>query len=343
LIVRALPPEPLEDRIAAMKVAEQYLNSFGITSITNATGNLHEIEVYGAMRDRGLLTLRTRTAFAEVSVNHRLTPQFLADLDRARTKYHDDWVSANLVKFFSDGAGNTTSRFEPAADGSHAEPWYALDEFTKIVTELDKRGYQVETHALGNKSARMVLDGYEAAEKANGPKDRRFRMEHAGSITPDDVPRFAKLSVIPDLQPGFCCAADVPGGQKAHQWQSIEKSGAVMAFSSDWPCTWPPDPYIGIQQAVTRVVRRYGFPPPEGPPSYSLPEERLTVEQAVQAYTKNSAYARFSEKLIGTLELGKEADLAVLSQDIFTVAHDKIGHTKAMMTMVGGKVVYEMK
>jgi hypothetical protein len=104
LIVRSLPEESLEERMALLRNAAHYLNSFGITSVTNATGNLKEIQTYAALRDRGELTVRTRTAFAEVSVNQHLTPQFLADLEKARNTYHDDWVSANLVKFFADGA-----------------------------------------------------------------------------------------------------------------------------------------------------------------------------------------------------------------------------------------------
>jgi predicted amidohydrolase YtcJ len=340
LIVRSLPVEPIEDRMAVLRNAAHYLNSFGITSVNNATGNLREIETYAALRDRGQLTIRTRTAFAEVSVNHHLTPQFLADLDKARTTYHDDWVSANLVKFFADGAGPTTARFDSGFDGPHSPTWYDPTEYRKIVIELDKRGYQIMTHAIGNAAIRMVLDSYENLEEINGPKDRRLRMEHVGAITPQDMPRFAKLSVIPDLQPSFCCGPD-NGEQKANQWKTILNNGAQMAFSSDWPCSWPPDPYIGIQEAVTREINRPNTPP--GAPRYSLPEERITVEQALTAYTRTSAYARFSDKQLGTLESNKYADLVVLSQDIFTAQPGDIGKTKALMTMVGGKVVYERK
>ncbi|MGD1097262.1 MAG: amidohydrolase [Bryobacteraceae bacterium] len=337
LIVRALPVEPLEERMAVLRNAAHYLNSFGITSVNNATGNLREIETYAALRDRGELTIRTRTAFAEVSVNHHLTPQFLADLDKARTTYHDDWVSANLVKFFADGAGPTTARFESGFSGPHSPTWYEPEDYRKIIMELDKRGYQIMTHAIGNAASHMVLDAYEQLEEMNGPKDRRLRMEHAGAIIPDDISRFAKLSVIPDLQPAFCCGPD-NSQQKANQWQSLIKAGAEMAFSSDWPCSWPPDPYLGVQQAVMREVRR---PNASGTPEYSLPDERLTVEQAITAYTKTSTYARFSDKQLGTLEDGKDADLVVLSQDIFTAQPAQIGKTRALMTMVGGKIVFQ--
>src|ERR1700691_1742928 len=156
-----------------------YLNSFGITSATMATGNLADIELLGKMRDRRLLTLRTRTAFGAVAVNHHLTPKFLADLEKARANYHDSWVAANLVKFFSDGLTDP--------------PLYTPAEFQKLVLELDKRGYQLMTHSLGVDSAHMVLDAYQAAEKTNGPRDRRFRMEHADYLNPEDIPRFRQL------------------------------------------------------------------------------------------------------------------------------------------------------
>ena len=120
-----------------------------------ATGSLADIELYGKMRDRGLLTLRTRTAFGAVAVNHHLTPQFLADLDKARSNYHDSWVSANLVKFFSDGLTDP--------------PVYTPEELKKLYVELDKRGYQLMTHSIGVASARMVLDAYQAAEKTQWP------------------------------------------------------------------------------------------------------------------------------------------------------------------------------
>ncbi len=338
LIVRALPAEPLDERMAVLREASHFLNRYGVTSVVNATGNLEEIEVYGALRDRHQLTVRTRTSFAEVSVNHHLTRQFLADLEKARTRYHDDWVSANLVKFFADGAGATSAQLQAAPDGSHAAPWYEPAEFQKIVLELDKRKFQVMTHSIGDAASRMVLDAYEQVEKINGPRDRRFRMEHLFSLTPQDIPRFAKLSVIAEMQPSFCCASSAPN--RTHRWQTLEKSGALLAFSSDWPCTWPPDPFVGIEEAVTRQVRPLPGSLNSGAPEYFMPEERLTVEQAVNAYTRASAYARFSEDRLGTLEPGKEADLVVLSQDIFSVPHEDIGKTRAVLTMVGGKVVF---
>ena len=330
LVNRALPARPLDEEVALLRDAVRYLSRYGITSIVNATGDLHEIRLYGALRDRGELTVHTRTAFGAVAVNHHLTPEFLADLDQARTTYHDDWVSANLVKFFSDGVGNPPPMFYDPAEYKH------------LVLELDKRGYQIVTHAIGAGATRMVLDTYEALEKANGTKDRRLRMEHLFAIQPEDMSRFAILSVTAGMQPSFCCA-NLP--TRSHEWHSLEKSGATLSFSSDWPCSWPPNPMAGIQQAVVREVRRpinmHG--PAAGSPEYYLADERLTVEEAVNAYTRGGAYAGFFNNRAGSLEPGKQADLAVLSEDIFTVPHDRIGATRVLMTMAAGKIVFDIR
>jgi predicted amidohydrolase YtcJ len=170
----------------------------------------------------------------------------------------------------------------------------------------------------------------------------------------------AKLSLIASLQPTFCCDEngsnyDPRDRTTTDRWQSMEKSGVKLAFGSDWPCTWPPNPLVAIQEAVTRTIWR----PAKGGKDFPggvfdgagqggtvptkdsyVPEERLTVEQAVNAYTQGSAYARFSDDRTGTLEAGKEADLAVLSQDIFSAKPEEIAQARVVITMVGGKVVF---
>ena len=340
-----------DEKLALLRDASHYLNRYGITSVVNATGSLPEIELYAALRDRGELTVRTRNSFGAVAVKHHLTPQFLADLETARSRYHDDWVSANLVKFFTDGGSGMVPPlvYEPA-------------EYKKLVLELDKRGYQVMTHALRGDSAHMVLDTYEEVEKTNGPRDRRFRMEHAEIFPPEDLPRFTKLGVVVSTQPSFCCSDtgsnfDPQDKTPTDRWRSLAQSGVTLAFSSDWPCTWPPDPFVGMQQVVRRTVWHAaatssmvggifdGGGQGGAVPTLSayVPEESLTVEQAVKAYTIGSAYARFSEDRLGTLENGKEADLAVLSQDVFTAATADLAKTRVMMTMVGGKIVFTAK
>jgi predicted amidohydrolase YtcJ len=344
----AFPLFTTEEKLALLGEGSRHLNRYGITSVVNATGSLVEIELYAALRDRGQLTVRTRTSFGAVAVNHHLTPEFLASLEKARLSNRDGWVSANLVKFFADGGS-----------GMIPPLTYEASEYQKLVMELDKRGFQVMTHVLRGDSAHMVLDAYEAVEKQNGPRDRRFRLEHADILFAEDLPRLAKLQVVASMQPTFCCTDnganfDPADKTPTDRWRSLLQSGATLAFGSDWPCTWPPDPFVSIQQSVTRQVWRDpattaffgGIVDGAGQagaftvPMAYVPEERITVEQAVDAFTRGSAYARFSDDRTGTLETGKEADLAVLSQDIFSAPHDEIAKIKVLATMVAGKFVF---
>jgi predicted amidohydrolase YtcJ len=339
---------PREEQLAMVQGATRYLNSLGITSVVNATGDLAEIELYGTLRDRGTLTVRTRTSFGAVAVQHHLTPGFLADLEQARRLYHDDWVSANLVKFFADGG---TGLIPPLV--------YTAHDYETLVMELDSRGFQLMTHALRADSVHMILDTYERLEQAHGPRDRRLRIEHADLVDAVDLPRFARLSVTAVMQPSFCCGDD--GGNidpadevPSDRWHTLQQSGAVLAFSSDWPCTWPPDPFVSIQQAATRQVWKsadtanIAGEPLDGAGqggaavtgAVYVPEERISVVDAVRAYTQGSAFAAFSDRQVGTLQVGKLADLAVLSQDIFAVPLESIGKTRVLTTMVGGKIVY---
>ena len=339
----------VERQLQLVRDATRYLNSFGITSVVNATGDLAEVRLYGTLRDRGELTVRTRTAFGAVAVRQTLAPGFLAQLEEARSSYHDDWVSANLVKFFADGS---TGMVPPLV--------YDAADYERLVMELDGRGFQLATHALRADSVHMILDTYEHLEQAHAPRDRRLRIEHADLIDAGDIPRFKALGVIADMQPTFCCGAD--GGNfdpataiPSDRWQSLEAGGALLAFSSDWPCTWPPDPFVSIQQAVTRQVweskdtanvagtpldgAAQGGARPTG--AIYVPEERISVGDAVRAFTQGSAYAAFADDRVGTLEAGKLADLAVLSQDPFTADPGSIARTRVTLTMVGGRIVFQ--
>jgi predicted amidohydrolase YtcJ len=337
-----------EDQLSMIQVATRQLNSYGITSVVNATGDLAEIKLYAALRDRGDLTVRTRTAFGAVATPHQLTPQFLADLEEARTTYHDEWVSANLVKFFADGF---TGLLAPLV--------YRPEQFKALVVDLDRRGYQLMTHATRFDTVHMVLDAYEEAERSNGPRDRRLRIEHSSSVRDADFPRYAALSVINVTSPGFCCGesgtnADPKEPTPSDQWQTFLKNGVVLGFSSDWPCSWPPNPFVSIQAAITREIwhsddtadivdlpldgAALAGARPTG--KVYTPEQRVSVRQAVDAFTQGSAYAAFEETQLGTLEAGKLADLAVLSQDIFSVPPKTVGKTAVVLTMVGGRIVH---
>src|SRR6202790_4207756 len=339
----------MEEQLAMIQVATRQLNSYGITSVVNATGDLAEIKLYAALRDLRQLTVRTRTAFGAVATPHQLTPAFLADLEAARTAYHDEWVSANLVKFFADGF---TGLIAPLV--------YRPEQFRSLVVELDRRGYQLMTHATRFDTVHMVLDAYEEGIRTNGPRDRRLRIEHSSSVRDADFPRYAALSVINVTSPGFCCGefgtnADPKEPTPSDQWQTFLKDGVELGFSSDWPCSWPPNAFVSIQAAITRDIwhsddtadiidlpldgAALAGARPTG--KVYTPGQRVTVQQAVDADTRGSAYAAFGESQFGSLEVGKFADLAVLSQDIFTVPPRTVGKTAVVLTMVVGRVVHE--
>ena len=252
------------------------------------------------------------------------------------------------MKFFADGS---TGLVPPLVYEPHA--------YEKLVMELDRRGFQLMTHAIRSDSVHLALDTYERLEKEHGARDRRLRIEHADVVEPADVARFGALSVIADMQPTFCCGEDGLNYDPGHpvmtdRWHSIAAGGAVLAFSSDWPCTWPADPFVAMQEAVTRQVWKSADTDAIAGGSLDGaaqggavttggvygPEERVTVEQAVAAYTRGGAYAAFAEDRVGTLAVGKLADLVVLSQDPFAVAPEAISRTRALATWVGGRLVY---
>jgi len=325
---RALPPMPMDEQVRIMEASEHYLNSLGITSVVAMTGGLSELRAWDAVRQRGELTLRVRQSFGAVAVNHHMTPQFFADLETARSTWHDDWLSANLVKFFMDG--------DPTP------PLYTASDYNAIVTELDRRGYYVATHALTTIGVKMVLDGYQAAETANGEHDARMRLTHGQRINPEDLPRLAKLHLVLSTQPAFCCEYGGDFVKMENPWRTVWDSGTHMVFDSDWPCSWPPSPIAGIEEAVNRWdYRHFGLHGPLTPLKHDhQPEQALTAEEALIAYTRNAAYANHTETKLGTLEPGKLADIVVLTRNVLDLPKAEISSARVSATIVGGKLVY---
>jgi predicted amidohydrolase YtcJ len=206
----------------------------------------------------------------------------------------------------------------------------------------DKAGLQVMVHAIGDRAIRLQLDIYERVEREDGARDRRFRIEHAQHPAPSDIPRFAKLNVIASMQPYHAIddgrwADAVIGRERAkstYAFRSILDTKAHLAFGSDWFVA-PPTPLEGIYAAVTRSTLDGKHP--EG----WVPEQKITVEEALRAYTSGSAYASFDENGKGTLERGKLADFTIIDRDLTRIPPAEIRDAHVLMTIVGGKVVYE--
>jgi predicted amidohydrolase YtcJ len=335
-------PAEWEADKAIMRRGMAHAAQHGITSFHNMDGNFYQLQLMAALEEDGTITVRGQFPY------HFKRPMTLADLEKASEmarRYRSDWVSSGLVKVFMDGVLESGTAFlvEPYADRPdwHGEPYFSNEDFAELATEIDRRGLQIAVHAIGDGAVRRVLNGYEAARKANGARDSRHRIEHIELITEEDLPRLAELGVIasmqPPHQPGGICFPLEPTisriGEKrrylAYAWRRIKETGAALAFSSDWPVS-PIDPITGIGAAVTRKVWQ------EGDPDHSV-----DLHDAIAAYTIGGAYAEFAEDRKGMLKPGYFADLVILDSDIEAVEPERIHEVRPRMTICGGRVTYE--
>jgi hypothetical protein len=253
-----------------------------------------------------------------------------------------------VLKGFADGSlGSTTALFfKPYLDAPNTSG-LASDEMTPQGAMLDRilsadaAGLQVAIHAIGDKANHLILDMYEQAEQNNGERDRRFRIEHAQHLRGDDIGRFGKLHVIASMQPYHCIddgrwAEKRIGSERAkgaYAFRSLLDTGAILAFGSDWAVA-PLDPILGIYAAVTRITLDGKHP--DG----WIPEQKISVDDALRAYTLGSAYASFDERIKGSIESDKLADIVVLSDDILTIAPEQIRNVRVELTIFDGRVVY---
>lgn len=346
LVSKVMPKPTREEKLDAIRAGLKAANQYGLVRVHSAAGDFGDLDLFNYLRREGQLTVRFYVA--KVIRPPSLTPEDLKDIERARARYHDDWIAAGAAKVFMDGVveSHTAAMLAPYSDDPHliGTPNWKQAHYNQAVTELNEHGIQVFTHAIGDRAVRMALDGYQKSAVTTGHDDLRNRVEHIETISPQDIPRFAQLNVIASMQPLHANPdedTDVwirnVGPQReqlAFAWNTLEKSGAHLAFGSDWPVVTL-NPWPGVQCAVTRQT-------PEGRPAGGwIPSERITVEQAIAGYTIGAAYAGHREKTEGSLEPGKLADLIIVSQNPFEVDPDKLGATQVVLTMVGGRVVYQ--
>jgi len=347
LMQKAAPQPTTEDRVAAIRAGIIEAHRVGITSVQNAGGSAEDLELYASLRKRGELTLRVYQA---LSVNGTVGEAELAQLGAVREQFGDDpLLKAGAVKLVADGVveSHTAAMLEPYDNQpGTGDARYTAEQLNKTVAMLDREGWQVMTHAIGDAAVRMTLDAYEAAAKANPATERgrRHRVEHIETIDPVDIPRFGKLGVIASFEPVHATPSPTPGdvwstnigAERASHgwlWASIAKAGGRLAFGSDWP-VMTLDPLIGLHVAVNRTTV-------EGLPEGGwLPAERLPLRQAIDAYTSDAAWASFDEQRKGALVRDMLADLVVLSEDIFDGPTTRLTEVHVMVTIVDGKVVY---
>jgi len=265
-----------------------------------------------------------------------------------RSGLGDDWVRVGALKILSDGAmgSGTGAFFAPYADDPKTSGLllYPVPELERMIREADAAGFQLAVHAVGDRANSIVLDAFQKAAQANGARDRRFRIEHAQVVRKSDLKRFKALGVIASIQPSHCIddmrwAEKRIGAERSHDsynFRSFTGAGIAVAFGTDW-FVEPLDPRISLYAAVTREFTT------GGPPGGWHPEEKLSLEEALDLYTRGSAYAEFTEKDKGTLERGKLADFVVFARDFRSLPPAEILKTDVDLTVVGGRVVFERR
>lgn len=344
---RVAPQPTREERLEALRQGFHEANRFGVVRVHGLGGDAEYLNLYDELRRKGQLTLRFYTSV--VAQPPDLTAEQIDNMEKIRRAYHDEWISGGAVKFRFDGVieAHTAAMLEPYTDDPGQSGFLKWEpaNYKQAVAELDRRGFQIFTHAIGDRAIRVSLEAYENAAKVNGTKDARHRVEHIEDSSAADIPRFGPLGVIASMQPLHAYPNDnilkvwarnvgLERAERAWAWRSIADGGGRLAFGSDWPVVTI-NPWPGVQNLLTRQTT-------EGnPPGGWIPQMRIKLAEAIEGYTLGGAIAGHREKTEGSLEAGKLADLIVVSQDLFHIEPSKIGQTEVLLTMVGGQVVYE--
>ena len=279
-----------------------------------------------------------------------LTREFIAGFRRLgiRAPYGDPWLRLGLVKGYTDGSLGSRSAYmlTPYSDAPDTRglPQHSDAGLDSLVAEADAAGLQVILHAIGDAANRQALDAIERAERINPAHERRHRIEHAQVLAPADIPRFRQLGVIASMQPTHA-TSDMRWAEQrigperlkgAYAWRTLLNAGATVIFGTDFPVE-PINPVEGVYSAVTRQSRDE----PGTPPGGWMPEQRLTREEAIRLYTAAPAFGEWQEKVKGTLRPGMFADFVIWSADLLTIPPAEILKAEPVMTVVGGRVVYE--
>jgi hypothetical protein len=334
LITRAIPPDSAAEIMEKAKAALRHAASLGVTTIQDMTASPQELAAYRELERNGELTARI------YSIQNHPSTRF------ARSGQVDGWVRTGARKLFADGSmgSGTAAFFEPYADDPSTSGLllHQPAELERAIFDADAAGYQLVVHAIGDRANAIVLDIFAKLAKERGARDRRPRIEHAQVVRAADKPRFKALGVIASIQPSHCID-DMRWAERrigkhrtpiSYNFKAFADAGARIAFGTDW-FVEPLNPMVGLYAAVTRQF-------PDGTPAGGwFPEERISMAAAIEYYTLGSAYAEFTDARKGTITEGKLADLVVLSRDLFTIPPREILETRPVLTMVGGRVVYE--
>ena len=338
LVDRVVPPPSDAQRDRALDAAMRHVAERGVTSVHHM-GTWDDLAVFDRAHRAGRLATRIHAAVPLA------TWERLRDTVAARGR-GDDWLRIGGLKAFVDGSlgSHTAAMLEPFTDAPQDRGLFVtpLDSLYAWTAGADAAGLQVIVHAIGDAAIRAQLDIFERVAREHGPRDRRFRIEHAQHVHPADVARFGRLGVIASMQPYHAIddgrwAERVIGpvrAQGTYAFRSLIDSGTTVAFGSDWFVA-PPTPLEGIYAAVTR--RTLDGAHPDG----WVPSQKITVEDALRAYTDAGAFAGFDEAERGTLERGKLADFVLIDRDLTRVGPDALRDARVVLTVVGGRIRYE--
>jgi hypothetical protein len=344
LVYRVIPEPSPEQIRAAVRAAQDYANANGVTSVQDMSASPDVFRVYQQMLHSGELHVRISGHQPLQEWKRLASVGIVADFGGPQ-------LHVGGLKGFADGSlGSTTALlFQPYLDAPSTSgiPSAELahpDAMFRDIEQADAAGLQVAIHAIGDKANNTILNFYERVEQAHTARDRRFRIEHAQHLLSSDIPRFAKLHVIASMQPYHLSddgrwAEKRIGPERAkttYAFRSLLDSGAILAFGSDWDVA-PMSPILGIYAAATR--RTLDGKHPGG----WVPEQKITVAEAIHAYTMGSAYASFEEKIKGSIEPGKLADVVVLSDDILNMDPARIEQVTVEQTIMNGQVVYQSR
>ena len=341
LIYKAIPPMTRDQRFRAARGALKHAASLGVTSVQHMNPEFADVAAYSELAEKGELT--TRMYAVPMETDWR---------DQAKVGIRHAWGSSYLrlgaVKGYADGSlgSRTAYMYEPFADdprnpGLLSDEMHPPSAMRERLMQADAAGLQIRIHAIGDRAISMMLDIFGDIEKEHGYHDQRFAIEHAQHMAQKDFERFAKLHVIASMQPyhaiddGRWAEARL-GHDRArysYAWHSFLDHGVTLAFGTAWPVA-PLDPIQGLYAAVTRAT--LDAKNPDG----WIPEEKITLPEAVEAYTMGSAFAEFQERDKGSITPGKLADMVIMSDNIFDVKPEAIRNMKVQTTITGGKVVY---
>jgi predicted amidohydrolase YtcJ len=342
-LAEALPSHGPERRDRRFLSSMDTAASYGITTVVEPQNSPDDLSMFARARDGG--GLRSRLV-AALYLSPEMPRSEVVGFEEARRAHDDDRLRVAAVKLYIDDViePHTAAMLEPYANlDSRGETFWDPGEFADVIEDLDGRGFQTFTHAIGDRGIRTALDAIEQAARTNGRRDARHQLVHVECLHADDIARFGRLGVVACMQPRHCSPDIVEGDwmenvgperwRQAWAFRSLHDSGATLAFSSDWTVA-EMDPLVGLYTALTRASL-------DGTRSW-VPEQTVDLATAIHGYTMGGAFANFAEGNRGSLHAGKYADLIVLSGNLFEMTDEPtaILNQRVELTMVGGEIVH---